>query len=191
MVQPTNLTANTDNCAAEPHAVLDALQMILADVDAFMSAWFQRLEQQFVLCEVPTTANELLNERVEEFQQRKSQWDSKRKREEQQIQEKVEQLTEAWLRLETEQRRFLQIKETHVPANSDTTQRDSTGLTMPQANNDSKLEQSFSVDRGSINANTAAYNLADQGHRSREAAVRQFQRLRQEIESSRPNSDVL
>ena len=87
---------------------IDQLERLMADVESFLGDWLRRLEQ---LHAVSPTPDAQLSNRMRELELEKSLWEAKRHRETRDIHEKAEELTKAWLRLEEEQRRFLQIRD--------------------------------------------------------------------------------
>ncbi len=93
---------------------VDQFELLIADVESFLDDWLQRLDQ---LQAVSATPDAHLRKRIHDFELDKSQWEAKRKRETREIHEKAEELTKAWLRLEEEERRFLQIRDTRAHGN--------------------------------------------------------------------------
>ncbi len=174
-----------------PEEIVDALQTIVSDADAFLSNWFRRLEQCVESCDPRTTPEAILQKRLDDFQNEKNLWEAKRKSDERAIQEKAEQLTEAWLRLEQEQRRFLQMNDPQRHAGSE---RGSTnGVASRPAQEDSPaasdVEAAFAEPSPSGDARPTHQPESFPNAPARDSAVRQFQQLRREIESSRPNVD--
>ena len=94
-----------------PEDIVDELQAIITDVDAFLSNWFRRLEQGSLSCDPTTIPDLILQKRFKELQNERVLLEAKRKSDERQTQEKAQQLTQAWLQLEEEQRKFLQMKD--------------------------------------------------------------------------------
>lgn len=196
-----------------PEAIADALHHIINDVRTYLSDWCYRLEQNVKSQGVSATSEAVLHERIDEFQKMKTLWEAKRVAEEQQIKQKTDQLTEAWLRLEDEQRSFLQHKETQgggrqaaadqpqVPSEVDC----SVGRRMGHAGQPAIAASAAPMQPAAVQQHThlmqpaAAHGVpqvAVEPHatvpaasgptsRTRESAVVQFQRMRKEIESSR------
>lgn len=163
---------------------IDQLELVMADVESFLTEWLRRLEQ---LNTLSTTPDGLLRNRVREFELEKSQFEAKRRRETQEIHDKAEELTKAWLRLEQEQRRFLQVRDSHAQ-----------GSRPPSAEypqQDSSREIVSKEARVPTQPGNAASNVAEEAHTRRpsplqsqpakESAVRQFEQLRREIQSNR------
>ncbi len=94
-----------------PEDIVDELQAIITDVDAFLSNWFRRLEQGSLSCDPTKIPDLILQKRFKELQNERVLLEAKRKSDERQTQEKAQQLTQAWLQLEEEQRKFLQMKD--------------------------------------------------------------------------------
>ena len=94
-----------------PADIVDELQAIITDVDAFLSNWFRRLEQGSLSCDPTKIPDLILQKRFKELQNERVLLEAKRKSDERQTQEKAQQLTQAWLQLEEEQRKFLQMKD--------------------------------------------------------------------------------
>ena len=177
----------------DPAAIAEALDDVISDIDRFLSLWFKRLSHNADSFQAAAKPDERLRRRMQDFEQEKLRWKAKRHSEQRRIQEKAEQLTEAWLRLEAEQRRFLQIKDAHPGSGGsravaiDTTSRD------PAVGPDTKTvtalvenERTASSQNCVAESQTTTHRSPVRTGRSREVAVQQFQQLRREIESSRP-----
>lgn len=163
-------------------AILDALQDVISDVHMFVADWCQRLDHVVASYDPPPTvlgqpADEDLHQRIQDFQQEKHQWESERDVAALQIQEKADQLTEAWLRLEDEQRKFLQIKESRLQTARDRTPAEPV--------------RSHGEDHANSDGPSPQRSMPAASNPSRADVVQQFQRLRREIESSRPKSGQL
>ena len=165
-----------------PLEVVEALQTLLADIDCFMSDWFERMDRQLQSETAPASAHEELEARQQELEQERSKWASKCEQEDRRNQEKLDLLTQAWLHLESEQRRFLQTRDachpTAVMKSSPATATSTTqpGMAQTSAANEHRPQ--------------AATSLPGPGHsspstRSNDHAIRQFQKLQKEIQSSR------
>ncbi len=119
MEQISPLSFDADPSIQTPDQIVDALQTIVSDVDAFLSNWFRRLDQCVESCPSGATPDAILQRRIEDFQNEKTRWEAQRNSDERHIQEQAQQLTEAWLRLEDEQRKFLQMKDPQRLAGND------------------------------------------------------------------------
>jgi hypothetical protein len=169
---------------------INELELLMADVESFLDDWLRRVEQ---IQAVSTTPDEQLRKRMRELELDKSQWEAKRIRETRDIHEKAEELTKAWLRLEDEQRRFLQVRDARAHGNriaaADSQPRESV------ADTESAPNHQPSPTRHSAPATPAASATPEepstrrpsplQGQRAGASAVRQFEQLRREIQSSR------
>ena len=169
---------------------IDQLQHLMTDVESFLGDWLQRLEQLNASTPAPDAG---LRKRMQEFEQEKIQWDAKRKRETQDIHDKAEELGKAWLRLEQEQRRFLQIRDSHAGSSKIAVAaiqaREPVGV--EHSSDDSVIDetsppQSTTSETAKLSEETASRRPSPiQGHRVRESAASQFAQLRREIESNR------
>ena len=179
-----------DGCQS-PEEIVEQLQNIVSDVDAFLSNWLRRPPQCAESFDPTTTADVILQKRFKELQHEKILLEAKRKSDERQLQEKAQQLTQAWLQLEEEQRKFLQMKDPQRPAGHEL------GLTSSVANRpaDATSPAATAVNAPrtelSLSGETVASTQTESVPKAqtRDFAVRQFQQLRREIESSRPTID--
>ena len=170
--------------------IVDALQAIVTDVDAYLSNWCRQLDQCVESRDAETNPDAILQQRYSEFQNEKMRWERQRKLEQQQLQEQAKQLTDAWMRLEDQQRRFLQMKNAQRQNGSEREPVAATTITVDQ--------DSPSADDGN-SANTDSLACRDarpprqmetnSKPSARESAIRQFQQLQREIQSSRPNAN--
>ena len=163
---------------------IDELERLMADVDSFLSDWLRRVEQ---IQSVSATPDAMLRNRMRDLELERSQWDAKRLRETRDIHEKAEELTKAWLRLEDEQRRFLQIRETRAQGNrlpaTDSQPRESAGDAQAAT---SPVPSPARVPAPVASEESSARRPSPlQGQRAGSSAVRQFEQLRREIQSSR------
>jgi hypothetical protein len=167
-----------------PIEIVDALQSMLTDVDGFMVNWFQRLNHQLELDASDSTPDQKLRVRIEEFRREKNEWKLKRDREEEHIKAKFQQLTDAWLNLETEQRKLLQLKNARPSA---TFESPSPSVPPPTVVTETSIAQPAEVVTKveSSESNLPFPSQVSQESVPTENAVRQFQRLRQEIQSRR------
>lgn len=225
----TNTSSGESNAAfdsvsrsADPDAIMEALQGVIGDVDTFLSDWCHRIGQKVSERDRTAMPEDKLRRCIGEFQKEKSLWEAKRDAEEQRIEEKAAQLSEAWLRLEAEQRALLQMKDSHSgsrdrsagppepqPSVSQPAARAECPMQCPM-NNGAATQPAYQpnpqphysqpapspasashygghVEEPSYYGNEAAH-APEPPSGSRESAVRQFQRLRKEIHSSRSNS---
>ena len=166
-----------------PHEVAIVLQVIVSDVEAFVSDWFKRLTQSVVSPMLVPTTNQQLLKHIDDFQTKKRQWEERKTHAEEEIREKLEQISEAWLRLEAEQRRFLQTKESYAPTVPEyKAERESLGNVGA-----GDLTATMTSDGRCLNEQSLRPPLPDTSvNRSAKNTIQQFQRLRREIESSRP-----
>jgi len=173
MKPPSNQAEKSEMVTA---AAVDALQVITADVDQFLLCWLDRLSRTVVSQQPLPTTDSQLRERMREFRHQQAEWEEQRQREEQEIKRKLDEITAAWLRLEVEQRKLLQAKELQVhEAQTNGVYGEAVSAAATAYSENSESEQVSSVDFLSPNANQRT-----------ETTVLQFQRLRREIESSRP-----
>jgi len=130
------------------------LEHLISDMHEFIADWTQRLEGEAKSWQADFPSNPVSQAQLDDFEQQKRQWETTRTQEKQLILEQSEQLTAAWLQLEAEQRRFLQLQQ----------ERDIPSACGP-------AQSQLSLQPESIMPTT----------RSRDAAVRQFHQLRQEV----------
>lgn len=106
-------TASESNDADARPAALDRL---IQDINAFLVDWVQQLDAEIRSLPTSATCERVSQTRLDEFEQLKQQWEAHRLHEAQLIREQSDHLTAAWLQLEAEQRRFLQLRqESHHP----------------------------------------------------------------------------
>jgi hypothetical protein len=198
MDTPDLPSVETNDGEVDPAAIVDALEEVISDIDGFLSQWFQRLSHNADAFHTSAKPDERLRRRVQDLEQDKLRWKANQHSEEQRIHERAEQLTEAWLRLEGEQRRFLQIKDAHPSSGGhrapaiDIASRDA--VEGPDAKTDTGLAQNERIIGGEhcvIQSRTPTHCQPAAVNQSREVSVQQFQQLRREIESSRPGSGKL
>ncbi len=187
----------------------EQLQGVLSRVDAFLAGWLDRYEHSFDAAAAtptfPTTApaaaptaaesqspSQALAQRIAQFEIEKRRWEAERQSETRRLQEKFEQLGEAWLHLEAERRNLLQAMQAQRgrrPSPAGDACVSGTG-----AANRSVASPAL-TDRSSDSAAAVpAFPHADPaaGHENQAAskqAVQQFQQLRQQIESNRVPRD--
>ncbi len=205
-----------DLATATPEAIVAALEEVIADVNTFLADFCVRVGRQSVPAESQDKPNEAkLRRAIEDLKVERDLWEARKQNEEARIQEKIDQLSAAWLRLEEEQRAFLQMTQGNptaahrAAANPPTTaqpaptvQAPSHPMAAPSTAAQPVRSPSELIDQAPAAAATpsqlvrttpetrpVAPPVPEQGTaKPREDAVLQFQRLRQEIESSRPKS---
>ncbi len=181
---------------------VDQLKVIMDGVESFLADWLQRIEQ---LNEIAATPDAFIRKRIHELEQERIRWEAKRNRETKEIHEKAEELAKAWLRLEQEQRRFVQLRDAHSSGtHSSGTQSRSE---QPQATRSLPAEilperhdqpEAKVAPRSSAKPSTVAIDatstFADtrsrlpsplQGSKAGALAIEQFEQLRREIEFNR------
>ncbi len=149
-------------------------------------------------------AADYLQRRIKEFQLEQQRWDSQRTTEQQLLEQKARQLTEAWLRLESEQRALLQsrgansafdlrhepnhqaddglFKADPIPLEVDVCQP----IDQPAA--ELNQQESAEMALSSVQADLPIESKRVRQPRGvvpRDVAVRQFEKLKHEIQSSR------
>ena len=189
-----NINSNAGKGIGSLSEPIDQLELVMADVESFLVDWLGRIEQLQAMSSKPDAH---LRKRIRDFELEKSQWEAKRKRETQDIHEKAEELTKAWLHLEQEQRRFLQSRDSQ---SRDSQLKDS----QSRASRPSAVEASSRLHAGEPPANEEQESPRSlppaavappesnprrpsplQGQRASATAAGQFEQLRREIESSR------
>lgn len=193
----SRLSEQGTRCLAQP---IDQLTLVMADVESFLEDWLRRLDQLHAIAPSPDA---VLRGRIREFELDRSQWEAKRNRETQDIHEKAAELTNAWLRLEEEQRSFLRSRDSK-PHLGRTNTADAVSHDADRSNHEPVTEtapadESVSTDhRTPATAERRTAVVQDpqeepitrrtsplQGQRARAPAVRQFEQLRREIQTIR------
>ncbi len=146
--------------SADLDARQETLDHLIDDINGFLGNWVQRLDCEVRAWQASSTSAHVSQTRMDEFEQQKRQWETSRMQEAQLMREQSDHLTAAWLQLEAEQRRFLQIKQEH----------------RGQA-------PSVSVHNKLPRATESVVPAA----RARDAAFRQFRQLRQEVSAAAPS----
>lgn len=174
---------------AEPRAtpynsedVVGVLHRVVCDVETFMSDWLRRAQCELAASD-PIAGKETLRRGFQGLQAEKRQWEAKRQCELQAIEHKANQLTEAWLKLEAEQRELSKPKDkqhrSRRPETAEPTQVIVHDLG-PQS-----AEPPSQPTRRTTNSIEAAKRSHSGSMRSMNDSVRQFQQLRREIEMTR------
>lgn len=197
--------------AMSPEDALDAIQDVVEDVDQYVLEWFKRLNDGLAVADAPAAAmtDRELRARIKDFREEKRQWEAKREVEQHELQEKMRQLTDAWLRLEDEQRLLLQRRESTGSNKEKPTTRTSFRPEQTPALAHGTEEAAFQdQQRAAVKSESTARRINDsiapptrprptgsdrdvspsasKAITPNDAAVRQFQQLKREIESSRP-----
>lgn len=189
---PESASENSSAGAAcvDTDFVTDHIQSILNDMDDFLLGWFDRLQRDIDASDNHKAAESGLNQRLEGFSQRMQVWQAKKEAEERRLTEQSEQLTEAWLRLESEQRMLLQMKEQPGPAAPERSLQRDGGVTsqcsevgQPQFASGT----TSTAPSGSCQSSPLASQKVSDRPRS-DAAVDQFQRLKKEVDRGRSES---
>ena len=102
--------ASSGASTARAQEIVDALQAVVCDLESFMTSWLGRVQQDLASINVSSEGG-ALKQRLQIFQEEKKQWEAKRQRELEEIEHKSNQLTDAWLKLEAEQRQLLQMQQ--------------------------------------------------------------------------------
>jgi len=177
-----------------PGEMVDAMQNVISDIDAFLSGWLERSAEQE---ELTTHPDEHLQRRIQELRSEQQQWETQRIAQQQVLESKAEQLTDAWLRLEAEQRRLLQTGVENAPAElspiregealaEPNNARPGRSLALPaQPNSDREGETPAEPNDGHLGSSLALPVEPPREIIPRDVAVSQFEKLKTEIESSR------
>lgn len=183
-LHPQDRVPAADGGQRAPLQIIESLQSVLADVDRYLAQWSERLDQP-PLREAPSIVPaQRLQEQINDFQREQHEWTLQREREDAQIREKFEQLTLAWLHLEAEQRKVLQMKLARTTTAGETSSTSASPLptsvkgSRPQPLSDGGHE-------ATVNPPTVCDSIGPQTHPATDNAVRQFQKLRKEIQSNR------
>ena len=179
-----NSSTNAGNGLGSLSEPIDQIELVMTDVESFFVDWLGRVEKLQTLSSKP---DKRLRKRIHDFEIEKSQWEAKRKRESQDIHEKAEELTKAWLRLEQEQRRFLQTREVSSrggrPSNVDIQTRAHAGET--PASEEQETPRPMPSAAAAAPETNPRRPSPLQGQRASASAAGQFEQLRREIETSR------
>ena len=171
---------------------VDQLKVVMDGVESFLADWLQRIEQ---LNEMAATPDAFIRKRIRELEQERIQWEAKRNRETKEIHDKAEELAKAWLRLEQEQRRFVQVRDSQSRGGPSQSARTTTAEIPPERRDEAETR---SAPRPAAKPSSVAIEptqtLTDtksrrpsplQGTKAGALAIEQFEQLRREIESSR------
>ncbi|QDT08167.1 hypothetical protein [Planctomycetes bacterium K23_9] len=172
------------------HDIVESLHALTRDLETFVAQWSRRLDHAIESSQPVPLDDHGLQKRAEQLQLEKRQWESEQAAEQQVAKERIEQLTQAWLQLESEQRSFLQIKATQHGSNSHAADANN-----PSTNRSNVSSVSNSLSKSiaplstlssmSPSINSTASQSPTGGS---DNAAQQFKRLRREIDSNRSNS---
>ena len=95
--------------SADPNA--DELRKIAGEIEAYLSKWVIRSRRVVELGYGATTSEVAMSSQVKKFEEQQRKWEVRRQRELDDLSDKAQELADAWLKLESEQRQFLQIKD--------------------------------------------------------------------------------
>ncbi|TWT83804.1 hypothetical protein CA13_52750 [Planctomycetes bacterium CA13] len=168
---------NTEESEMVVAAAVEELQVVVSDVDQFLSCWLDRLSDTVVSHQPLPTTDPQLRKRIKDFQRQQAEWDNQRQCEELEIQRKLDEITQAWLHLEAEQRKLLQAKELQMLGSQESSVSGDAVSAVTRT----------SPERYESEPIPSADSLSSNVKHSSDTTVQQFQRLRREIESSRPH----
>lgn len=156
----------------------------MQDIESFLNTWVERVNQ---LDTTTKESNGGFRERVREFELRKKKWEEECEAEAKVMQQKSEDLINAWLDLEEEQRRFLQLRESksfskRLPA-LDSDLACLTQESEPISEDVDEMTPSLASPSGRASNQCRPGSVSGQIGQS--SAVQQFEQLRREIKSNR------
>lgn len=150
-----------------PQEICHALELVIGDVNRFLQNFCDRLQR---VVPANDSSSSHLDE-TDDLAEEQALWEAKRESVEQKIREQLDLLADAWMRLEAEQRSFLQKKE---------------GLAF-----DLHSRAERSIADSSVGASLQSVPGGSRlPPRPQQSAVHEFERLRQEVQSSRPHNSV-
>ena len=185
--QPKNTEAEQP-----PQAATEQLRKLLSDVDAFLTHYCDRLDRKVEEFARQAQAQSHTPDRqsapvrsqqgestaaIRKLAEQQELWEAQKEQEELQIQQQLGLLQEAWLRLEEEQRSFLQTKEAFTATQGGT--RASPAATPAAEQTNTERTQPIGRPSKPVSASNAAYSSS---------AIDEFQRLKQEIHNLRPQN---
>lgn len=144
------------NTNCQPNVVIDELNSVVNDIYTFLQGFVNRFEM--IAQEIPASYDILNSDYVSA-----ETWDNKRLLVEHRIREQVELLTNAWLRLEEEQRTLLETKK-----GFDNVAKKNTAGSIGYPIQGLPGTSHFSIN-------------------TQQTAVDEFERMRREIQTNRPN----
>jgi hypothetical protein len=165
--------------------IVRALEAIVRDIDVYLSGWLRRLEEAVPVLSSAAKAATHLDSGNEAFQREKAAWETRRQEEVRRIEETAALLTDAWLRLEAEQREFLQCKDAQRGAarervSSSPAIVEEPAPVIPASPGLEAIAEPPACSEGE----TARVSAAPPGVQ-RPGTIEQFRRLQQEIEQRR------
>ena len=177
-----------NNAELDPTDVVDQLQQLIDDVEAFCTAY---LREMSTICQCDDRtfgSGENIELGSSQLAREKAAWEQLRRMQEAELAEKFEYLTDAWLRLEEEQRQFLQTKELHSARSIEEHSRQlsdtSNAVEVGQLHNDEPNNRTTSFDHcQDFDRDQQVLGAFDQ---PTDSALLQFQVLKREIEKLRP-----
>lgn len=133
-----------------------SLREVVDDIEVFVASFVERLLEVAKSDRSATNSPQQIQTDSSKFDQERAAWEEQRRVQELEIRKRFDQLTDAWLRLEDEQREFLELKEQYAVHRSGT-----------------------SIGNSRVVPETDTATIGSE--RIRESSVLQFQRLKQEI----------
>ena len=201
------MESNTQFRRVEPIAdATDELRKIASDIQEYMGKWVVRSRRVMEHASESMHGDVGFSHQRQKFEEQQHKWEAKRQREMDEIAEKAEELAAAWLRLESEQRLFLQMKESwhrrssqtravdHVQTDSNDTSSNSIAANPPAIANEQPAHLTAAPVRSPKVAPQTAprfpvNHISNQAHipsdTARDAAIRQFEQLRREVAAKR------
>jgi len=186
------MNSSVNNFKTEPSEVLDGARDVVADIDQFLSTWLDRFDRHAERTELTAIPDEHLQRRIRELQWEQRQWETQRKTQQQVLDAKAKQLTDAWLRLESEQRMLLQSGKRETPIERIPIREDKAPDEPNQCRQNSILQNPIreggapsEPNETPIGPSLALPIKPPRDVIPRDAAVLQFEKLKQEIESTR------
>lgn len=102
------MNTNTTNAKHLPQEIVGELQDIIADINRFLLDWSSRAAHIAATKHSIAEPDAALTQQIAQFQAEQQSWESQMRFEKQQLEATANQLTAAWIRLEQEQRGQLQ-----------------------------------------------------------------------------------
>ncbi len=100
---------------SQPNATGDAnaaeLRRIASDIETYLSKWVVRSRRVIEHGLNATNSDVGISAQQQKFEEKQRKWEARRQREMDDVSDKAQELAAAWLKLESEQRQFLQMKE--------------------------------------------------------------------------------
>ncbi len=177
-----------------PQTATEQLRKLLGDVNAFLTHYCDRLDQlveeiarqaQMQSHNAHSQSTQVRSQHGEskaamrELAEQRELWEAQKEQEELRIQEQLRLLKEAWLRLEGEQRSFLQSKEAFAATQGGTRKSQSPAAAPAIEQTSTTRTQPNGRPSKPVSANNAACSSS---------AIDEFQRLKQELHNLRPQN---